>query len=268
MNKTNLERMIIIPPEIFDKWKHIITEDQNLSELDRKMKTILYDKNLNNINKWHQYRENLLKYSFSKKNNPKFDISLKPITSEKSMQTNRVVKTNQINQTKDILQNQKPHLTNQWVQTENDYEKNVREILECDKNDDEVFGTHLNSESDESDEIDLDDGSRALALQGMPKNVKITRERLSTDPAFYKAYELSNGDVVTVPAERSRTTTTRSMKKRFESSNNDLKQTTIPFKKIKPPSGKPRTQSSKSRSNSKTRKQDNVEKNIQWEEYK
>ena len=171
MNKTNLERMIIIPPEIFDKWKHIITEDQNLSELDKKMKAILYDKNLNNINKWHQYRENLLKYSFSKKNNPKLDISLKPITSEKSMQTNRVLKMNKKNQTKDELQNRNLHLTNQWVQTENDNDRNV---FESDKND-EVFATHLLSESDESDEIDLDDDTRALALQGVPKNVKIIR---------------------------------------------------------------------------------------------
>ena len=265
MNKTNLERMIIIPPEIFDKWKHIITEDQNLSELDRKMKTILYDKNLNNINKWYQYRENLLKYSFSKKSNPKFDLSLKPITSEKSMQTNRVVKLNQMIQTEDELQYQNPHLINQAVQTENDYNKNV---FESNKND-EVFGTHLYSESDESDEIDLDDKTRALALQGVPKNVKITRERLSIDPSSYKAYELSNGEVVTVPTERTRTTTTRSMRKRLESSSGEMKQTTIPFKKIKPPSsGKPRTQSSKLRSNSNTRRFDNVEKNIQWEEYK
>ena len=47
-----------------------------------------------------------------------------------------------------------------------------------------------------------------------------------------------------------------------------MKQTTIPFKKIKPPSRKPRTQSSNTRSNSNAKAMDNMEKNIQWEEYK
>lgn len=87
---SNLQRMIVIHPELFKKFKHIITEDQNLTELDKKMKSILHNKNLNDINKWYQYRESLFKFSFLKNNK----LTKKMHTQDNSTQTDRLLDTN------------------------------------------------------------------------------------------------------------------------------------------------------------------------------
>ena len=65
----NLQRMIVIPPEIFEKFKHLVLGDEQLTDLDKMMKSILYNKKLNDLNKWHLYRQNLIKYSSVKRKN-------------------------------------------------------------------------------------------------------------------------------------------------------------------------------------------------------
>jgi len=64
-----LQRMIVIPPEIFEKFKHIVLEDAQLSSLDKNMKSILRNKKLSDLSKWHLYRQNLLNYSSIKRKN-------------------------------------------------------------------------------------------------------------------------------------------------------------------------------------------------------
>lgn len=233
----NLQRMIVIPPDVFDKWKHIITEDEKLTQLDKKMKNIIYNKNLNDIDKWHQYRENLLKYSFAKKGNEVLNHTMKKITSEKSMQTNRIPKLNKKQQTDQQFQISVPIQSDQASQTDNEVQNF--------ENDEEVFETQDHSFSDDATELDTDDNTRKLALKGFPENIRITKERRSTDPSSYKSFELSNGDVVSVPTK----ITTRSMKKSAESKikrqKSPLKQQQLPFLKVKAPHIRPRANSGK-----------------------
>lgn len=233
----NLQRMIVIPPDVFDKWKHIITEDEKLTQLDKKMKNIIYNKHLNDIDKWHQYRENLLKYSFANKGNDVLKHAVKTITSEKSIQTNRIPKFYKTQQTNEKFETHTPNVINQESQTDE---------VQKSENIDEVFETRNNSFSEDT-ELDTDDDTRKLALEGLPKNIRITKERRSTDPSLYKSFELSNGDVVTVPTK----ITTRSMKKSADSKNkkskspSKLKQQELQFLKVKAPYRKPRTNSGK-----------------------
>lgn len=65
----NLQRMIVISPEIFEKFKDIVLEDSNLSHLDKNMRSILHNKKLSDLNKWHLYRQNLIKYASTKRKN-------------------------------------------------------------------------------------------------------------------------------------------------------------------------------------------------------
>jgi hypothetical protein len=46
-----LQRMIVLPPETFERWKHLIVDDARLSTLDKEMKRMLYDKKLDSLNK-------------------------------------------------------------------------------------------------------------------------------------------------------------------------------------------------------------------------
>lgn len=66
---SNLQRMIVIPPDIFEKFKHAVLEDGQLTELDKNMKSILHNNKLTDLNKWHLYRQNLIKYSSMKRKN-------------------------------------------------------------------------------------------------------------------------------------------------------------------------------------------------------
>lgn len=233
-NNNNLQRMIIIPPEVFNKWKHIITEDQKLTDLDKKMKNIIYNNNLNDIDKWYQYRENLLKYSFAKKGNAILKHSLKPITSEKSMQTNRIPKFDKLQQTNDQINTIESKIQNQSTQTDN-----MNQQFIDDKASTEVFETQNDENigdynNDDDNEDDDDDVMREIALEGHPPDVSIIKERNSIDPS-YKSFELSNGEVVSIPTR----VTTRSMKKSNEYMTDSpkkltsLKQTPLPFKKVK-----------------------------------
>jgi hypothetical protein len=55
--------MLVLPPEVYEKFKNEIQDDRNLSMLDKKMKAILKNKKLNPIQKWYLYRQQLIKYA-------------------------------------------------------------------------------------------------------------------------------------------------------------------------------------------------------------
>lgn len=258
-SNSKLQRMIVIPPEVFDKWKHIITEDEKLSDLDKRMKTILFNKSINDINKWHQYRENLLKYSFIRKGNLKTTHVMKPITSEKITQTNRIVKMNkQVETTNDQIQFMKPELKNQESQTLGELElfnKNYNDDNEfCDSNSLNILKNannndeNYNNDDDDECEMDYDDDEiRKTALQDVPKNVRIISERRSTDPQSYKTYELSNGDVVSVPI-------TEKLEPKKKKNTVKGQSTLLHLRKVKKPS---------TRSQTKSQSQDDVA----WDQY-
>lgn len=214
----SLQRMIIIPPDVFEKWRHIIIDDKRISELDRKMKNIIYNKNLNDIDKWYHYRENLLKYTFNRKND-KLNInelkrSSKPsaITSEKESQTNylKKEKLETIDEETQTQFNDDEEGENNIKQQNNTLikKKSLNQIFESMGEDDASFkigqnlknnneNTETKFNDDEENNMDDEEHDRMMALADQPKNIGIHR-RLSSS-AVFKTYELTNGDVVSVP---------------------------------------------------------------------
>lgn len=62
-----MQRMIVIPTDVFTKLKNLLDNDKNLDILDQNMKKVLYSKNLNSVQKWYMYRQNLMKYGDQKR---------------------------------------------------------------------------------------------------------------------------------------------------------------------------------------------------------
>lgn len=60
-NNDVLRRMIVIDPELFEKYKNLIIEEKQLSDTDRKLKNILLDNRLNDSDKWYLYRQVILR---------------------------------------------------------------------------------------------------------------------------------------------------------------------------------------------------------------
>ncbi len=63
MNNQKMQKMISIPPDLFDKVKDYVMHDQKHSELDQSMNKILQNKHMNAHDKWLLYREKLLKFA-------------------------------------------------------------------------------------------------------------------------------------------------------------------------------------------------------------
>ena len=59
-NQSLLQKMILISPELFKKWKQLQVEDEQLSETDRKLKNIISNKKMNETEKWYHYKQVLL----------------------------------------------------------------------------------------------------------------------------------------------------------------------------------------------------------------
>lgn len=194
--------MIVIPPDTFERWKNIMVQDKNLSDLDQKMKKILYNNKLNDVDKWHLYRQNLLKYLNAKQ--------------EQRQNISNLTKSPVITEA------QKKYLSDMNTQTEsvNKKHKNVQTLPTDQKSIssqtptiDEVFETsdvfsNSNNEADnpndedEMIELDVSDIVREKALEGFPPSVKISRERKSFDRGDYRSYDLTNDIIATVPVER------------------------------------------------------------------
>lgn len=247
----NLQRMIIVHPDVFEKYSHIFQEDSFLSELDKRMRKILLNKHLNQIDKWHQYRENLLKFSFSKQaNNNNFEnfkshATTVPILSENSTQTFQIPKFHKESQTLASL-HEKQEKINKESQTMEYFNNN-----KLTRNREEVYESLHSDVDSDSEEIDMNDEIRERALEGVDRDVKITRELSSMDPTSYKLFELSNDDVVNVPTKR----LTRLM---LKNSGKSLVQSKLEFKKVK-------KNSNRSISHSKTRTQEPI---LNWDTYK
>lgn len=243
---SHLQRMIVIPPEIFEKFKHIVTEDQKLTELDKKMKTILYDKNLNDINKWHQYRENLMKYSFAKKDKCDLSHLIKSPVMENSSQTNKlhtrhkeiqssIPMEDNFSQTDKSILRRKKEWTNEVPSINEVFETSNRytSLTESDK----IDAVVNSSSGDNSVTMDEDDEIKQVALDGQPLDVKILRERRSQNPkADYRMFELTNGEVVTIPVNvritRSKVAAAEGIKPKGKNGQKST-QSTLPFKVVK-----------------------------------
>lgn len=208
-----MQRMIVIPPDTFERWKKIIIEDKKLSGLDQEMKKILYDSKLNTLSKWHHYRQNLFKYLHGKrKHNRRFTesftntpSSVDPEITTSGKETRRVKYKNTKMQTSP--------LEHKSVATQVSRKSKLPRSFQDIPSLEEVFGntnrfSSLEEEGSNSSnenklvELDVDDIVREKALEGYPASVKITKERRSMDPNEYRLYELNNGIDVNVPVDK------------------------------------------------------------------
>lgn len=58
----NLQKVIVIPVEVYNNMKKLILNDDDISSFDKEMKLILHDKKLSDSEKWEVYREKLIHY--------------------------------------------------------------------------------------------------------------------------------------------------------------------------------------------------------------
>ncbi len=176
--------MIIVPPEVFDKWKHIILDDESQSDLDKQMKSIILNKTLNNIDKWHHYREVLLKYSFMNKTRLKDKIvkASKPLQYSTETQT-RFISTNEIG---------KPDTDSQ---SESSEENEIQRTFLAPINDDDIFESDDANQVYESADDTLNNKESYETLEGFKK--KEIRKEPSASKGKSMQYVLSNGRIVT-----------------------------------------------------------------------
>lgn len=93
MSPPKLSKMYLLSPETFQKYKNNILNESALSDLDKRMLKILYNKKMNNIQKWYNYRQQLIRYTNLERNNVSHmnsannvDKSVQPTLVDKSVQ--------------------------------------------------------------------------------------------------------------------------------------------------------------------------------------
>lgn len=224
---SNLQRMVVMPPDTFDRWKKIVLEDTKLSCLDKELKNILYNTKLNDISKWQLYRQNLFRYLNSKLNrhngfakSPLNSTETRKLyirdvdtqTKKKSVRNKKEQTLSPCRESVGIQTKLLPERQSFGTQTSFRPMKTLEPIQPIE----EIFGDSSrfsslemedNDVDDDDDDVseellDMDEDVREKALQGQPSSVKISRERKSLDPTEYRSFELSNGDSITVPVEK------------------------------------------------------------------
>lgn len=223
----NLQRMIVIPGHTFEKWKNIIIQDDKMSELDKNMKVILHNSKLDDMSKWHLYRQNLIHFSNSKRSFDKNVSKRLPIrsvmkdvsTEAKVFKRSKDVQTEKMGQDVETQFNEEP-----WeVMKVNKLSpiKPINEIFETSNKfaslDEEDFKDQTENDIDDNELFDQDENTKRLALEGLPKDAKIVRERKSLKPNEYRVFELNTGENVNVPViNEKRITRARAQKLKFD----------------------------------------------------
>lgn len=59
-NQSLLQKIILISPELLNKWKQMLIDDEQLTETDRKLRNIILNKTMNETDKWYNYHQVLL----------------------------------------------------------------------------------------------------------------------------------------------------------------------------------------------------------------
>jgi hypothetical protein len=60
MRQNNLQDMIMIPKELFDKFKKLLGDETELTNIDKRLKDIMLDEKLNEYDRWLLYRQAIL----------------------------------------------------------------------------------------------------------------------------------------------------------------------------------------------------------------
>lgn len=192
---SNLQRMIIIPPEIFEKIKKIVLDDSKLSELDKNMKSILRNNKLTDLNKWHLYRQNLLAYSSMKRKNAhknKFNWYQPPIRHVQGVevQTKRI-----FTKDKETNTDSSPQVFDKYTQA--DIPKVQEEYIHTDEQANQAFP----AEEILGDNDDVFDDDDSIVTDDVINPNEILRERASSDPNSYRSFEMKDGATISVPTK-------------------------------------------------------------------
>lgn len=71
----SLSKMLLLPPETYQKLKNDINDEAIQSQLDKEMQQILKNRKLNDITKWYLYRQKLNKFAVLHRNKLKQDFT-------------------------------------------------------------------------------------------------------------------------------------------------------------------------------------------------
>lgn len=207
----NLQRMIVIPPELYNKLKDNFNNDKELSHLDKSMKEIL-NKKLSDNEKWYIYRQKLIKFANKRRQQLQersYSNHHHQLKQQKPSNSNR-----QIGRT--ILSNMSTQ-TNPESQAVRKSRKIQTDIAKTDdvgtqyyNPQDEIYTfenplqqskptTISNIDSETDDEVfDNDDEIRNLAFSASPAGKRI-KERKSLSSSDVRMFETDDGDVITIP---------------------------------------------------------------------
>lgn len=275
--------MIVVPPNLFENWKKVILEDDKLSSLDKEMKSILYDKKINNIDKWNMYKHSLMSYARSMRNNKYFlnenKNNFTKILEQKSVQTDEPeIMSSKYLPRKSLQQNlgnslefNQEEIFSSSVNKNNNNNESIQNVSAYDLTHDNIDNSEnsfqnssllSNKRGDVYETPVLDCNTRnleleALAVMDQPKHVKIRRERMSMNPDEYRTYELSNNEIVNLPVlnkiEDKQMITRSKVKK--------MKQTSLSFRKTKKVIDKNKSQSKKRNNHNKSK---NISNKTNW----
>lgn len=201
-----LEKVIVMPIDVYNKMKTLILKDDEMTNFDKDIKIILHDKKLNDIEKWELYREKLIHHgnSFRKSDyqtNKKIDV-IKHVESTPT-QTKMLFKKDK---------NFNTETTNSTACTQTELQSN--QII---KPLSSVFKTNNTYDSLEIDDEDVsyDDNDDDLSFLSNSKHSesnlhklspsKIIKRKMKSNDVNIKLYEMENGDIVTVAKGDSKT---------------------------------------------------------------
>lgn len=112
-NNGSIAKMLLLRPEVYAKLIKPYEFEQNMSDLDRNMKTILSDSKLNEIDKWYRYRQQLISHGNKWRNQQKhtntkivpstLPSQVKPIVRDNSTQMFQKVGKNMETQTNHLV---------------------------------------------------------------------------------------------------------------------------------------------------------------------
>lgn len=180
-NKNTLERMILLSPEIYVKLKDFLNQDVHLTAIEKKLKQIMSNKKLKQIDKLYLYRQLLLKHPRSSKINNEHK---KSYTMGKT--------TDIATQTKFIPKEKKEKKETSESSTQTDVE--LKNISPEKKIEEEIFESKETADSDEEEE----DRHYKQAMSVLGEGAKLKKKKVTNPKAKHRMFvDEGTGSVIT-----------------------------------------------------------------------
>lgn len=183
----NLQKIIVLPIDVYNNLKSMILIDEEITSFDRDMKKILHNRKLSDVAKWDLYREKMIHYGNNIRNH-KYDV--KEIRDNNKQKSDQDAST----QTRFIFKRDKESNTglgekdfSSEVSTQTDY---MHVPLA-----EEYFVSSNTNEGDSENTIHTNnDTVNDSEILGMGR----VKRKLKSKHSDIKMYEMSNGEIVTV----------------------------------------------------------------------